>query len=130
MASQPFRYRTIFEIAAISIILYIFLGFPGLAGKEVVQDDSSRVVPSQAKIGKLVYPSMNLQCPRHEYTVNIFSTAPLVIHIDGFLGEAEADHLIQLRYISDPSFNKPSLTTNLAQTNGTSPQSPTKASKA
>lgn len=96
MTSQPFRYRIIFEVAAISIILYIFLGFPGWTSKES-QSEVPRAQPSKAKAGKLVYPSKNLQCPRHEYKVNIFSTSPLVLYVDGFLSEAEADHLIELR---------------------------------
>lgn len=98
MPGQPFRYRTIFEVAAISIILYIFLGYPGLSNKDT-QKETPQVQPSKAKAGKLVYPSKNLKCPPHEYKVNVFSTSPLVIYVDGFLSDAEADHLIQLRWI-------------------------------
>jgi prolyl 4-hydroxylase len=101
MSSQSsFRWRTIVEVAAISVVIYIFLGAPGLSssesGKSTVQDD---VPLARAKVESLVYPDKDLKCPRHELDVHIFSASPLVVYLDGFLNNEEAEHLIDIRYI-------------------------------
>jgi prolyl 4-hydroxylase len=98
MAGQSFRYRTIFEVAIISIVIYIFLGAPGLpysTTKNASTPKSNDKASSKAE--NLVYPSRNLACPPSNYGVHIFSITPLVIYIDNFLSHPEADHLISLR---------------------------------
>lgn len=100
MSSQSsFRWRTIVEVAVISVVIYIFLGAPGLpsseGGKSTVQDE---VPLARAKVESLVYPDKDLTCRRHEFDAHIFSTGPLVVYLDGFLSNSEAEHLIDIRY--------------------------------
>ena len=101
MSEKPFRWRTIIEVAVISIGLYIFLGAPGLTsstGKKSTTGENDTPVP-QAKAESLVYPdTKNLQCPEHDYDIHIFSADPLVIYIDGFLSDEEARHLVDIRW--------------------------------
>jgi prolyl 4-hydroxylase len=100
MSDKPFRWRTTIEVAVISIVLYIFLGAPGLkstsqADVRVTDDD---VPKAQARAESLIYPDVkNLQCTAHDYRVHIFSADPLIIYIDGFLSEHEAKHLVDIR---------------------------------
>ena len=101
MSSQPasFRWRTIVEVAVISIVIYVFLGTPGLPSSSTSESKAQNDVPvARAKAESLVYPDKDLRCPKHEFDVHIFSTSPLVVYIDGFLSEAEADHLVEIRY--------------------------------
>lgn len=97
MAGQAFSYRTVLEVAAISIVIYILLGAPGLSSTKIEPATTSDVPTAKAKVEHLVYPSKGLQCPRHDYDIHIFSTNPLVLYVDGFLSNAESDHLISLR---------------------------------
>lgn len=101
MSDKPFRWRTIIEVAIISIGLYVFLGAPGLrsARQTDTQSREQDVPVAQARAESLVYPDVkNLQCSQHDYHVHIFSTDPLVVYIDGFLSDREAKHLVEIRY--------------------------------
>ena len=96
---SSFRWRTIFEVAVISVVIYIFLGAPGLpsqGGESTVQDD---VPLARARVESLVYPDKDLKCSRHEFDAHIFSASPLVVYLDGFLSDGEAEHLIDIRYV-------------------------------
>ena len=109
--NATFRWRTVLEVAAIAGVIYFFLGTPGLQGSLTAQSSSfEKDVPvSKASSDELVYPDPSLECGRHEYEVHVFSTSPLVVYIDGFLSENEAQHLIDLRYASpkrDTHFEK------------------------
>ena len=102
MASeQSFRWRTVFEVGVISVVIYVLLGAPGLPLGLLLGTSSSgqeeKVPVSQAKLESLVYPSQDLQCPAHHYAAHVFSTTPLVIYVDGFLSDTEADHLVDIR---------------------------------
>ena len=99
MSSQPFRWRTVLEVGVISIVIYIVVGAPGLLVS--LRGDSSieKDVPvSEPKVESLVYPDKNLECDKHAFDIHMFSSSPLVIYIDGFLGQQEADHLVHIRY--------------------------------
>jgi prolyl 4-hydroxylase len=95
MAGASRTYRTALEISIISIVIHILLGTPGL--ELFTRDTSSSLPRSPAKVDNLVYPRKDLHCPRHSYTTHIFATSPLVIYIDNFLSDEEADHLVALR---------------------------------
>jgi prolyl 4-hydroxylase len=103
--TQPaFRWRTIIEVSAIAVVIYAFLGAPGLNTSFLSSKSSTSIKPptARAKIESLVYPDKNLSCEgrEHGYEVHIFSTRPLVMYIDGFLSDEEADELVELRYVS------------------------------
>lgn len=118
MAQEPsFRYRTILEVAIISLVIYYFLGTPGFSSSSTsTASSTSRIkepeVPeAKAQIESLVYPDRDLQCPAHLFkNIHIFSASPLVIYIDGFLSEAEADHLVAISFVCvpKPQFSLPS----------------------
>ena len=98
---KGFRWRTVLEVAVISAVIYVFLGapgFPALATSTLSNEDSDVPVPiAQIKLDTLVSPDRNLDCPEHKYAVHVFSTAPLVVYIDGFLSDSEAEYLISQR---------------------------------
>lgn len=104
---QPFRYRTILEVGIIALVIYYFLGIPGLSSSSPSSTTSSldqvkeKDVPdAKARIESLVYPDVNLECGSHSYKgVHIFSTSPLVVYIDAFLSEVEASHLVEISYV-------------------------------
>lgn len=96
--SQPaFRWRTILELTTISAVVYFFLGAPGLSG--VLKSSGRHVATPKALVRpeSLVYPNTDLQCKEHGYDIHVYSTKPLVIYIDGFLGGQEAEQLVELR---------------------------------
>jgi prolyl 4-hydroxylase len=103
---QPFRWRTILEVGLISAVLYVFLGGPGFPSGLLNSDSGSTVdtpVPkARAKVENLVYPDRSLTCAVHKYDIRIFSETPLVILIDNFVSEAEANHLTSIRYVFSP----------------------------
>lgn len=43
--------------------------------------------------------SGQLQCRENDYRVHILSRAPVVMYIENFLSESEADHLTEVRYV-------------------------------
>lgn len=99
MSSQGFRWRTIVEVAIVAVIIYLAIGSPGLSSTENSSQSNEDNVPSaRAKVETLVYPDRDLRCTEHIFDVHVLSTSPLVIYIDGFVSEAEAQHLIDIRY--------------------------------
>ena len=99
MANESFRWRTILEVAVISLVIYLILGTPGLSiSPKITSTGESDVPVSRAKAESLVYSEKNLRCSKHESNTHIFSTRPLVMYVDGFLSESEANHLVDIRY--------------------------------
>ncbi|KAK5165952.1 uncharacterized protein LTR77_008876 [Saxophila tyrrhenica] len=98
MSDKPFRWRTIVEVAAISIVIYIVLGAPGLKTPSHIESTSEQDVPiARARAESLVYPDWkDLKCSKHGVDMHIFSTQPLVIYIDGFLSGDEVEHLVDI----------------------------------
>ncbi|CAK4031643.1 related to oxidoreductase, 2OG-Fe(II) oxygenase family family [Lecanosticta acicola] len=96
MSGQAFRYRTVLEVAVISLVIYFLLGAPGLSSIKDGPHQAHDVPQAKAKVENLVYPSQNLQCPRHDYAMHVFSADPLILYVDGFLSSDEAEHLIAL----------------------------------
>jgi hypothetical protein len=98
-ATQPsFRWRTILELTVIASVIYFFVGAPGLS--DVLSSGQKGVAPApkiHLKPDSLVYPDFKLDCAKHTYDVHIFSAKPLIVYIDGFLTESEADALVELR---------------------------------
>ena len=99
--SRP-KWRTAVEVATISIVIYIVVGAPGLSSLGLgthggVQQD---VPVARARIESLVYPDKDLVCPDHKYDVHVLASEPLVLYIDDFLSDEEADHLVDIRYMA------------------------------
>lgn len=48
----------------------------------------------------LVIPERNLSCEEHAYRgVHVLSREPLVVYIEGFVGDGEADDVVKVRYV-------------------------------
>ncbi|KAF2178581.1 hypothetical protein K469DRAFT_731601 [Zopfia rhizophila CBS 207.26] len=73
-------------------LLSIFFGSPGLHSHHQFSFD---------KVESLVIPEANLTCPAHAYSIHLFSRDPLVIYVDSFLSDAEAEHVVKM---SEPKF--------------------------
>jgi prolyl 4-hydroxylase len=89
-----------------SVIQYAFLGVLGyiFAGAPLFATFSGQREPNTSHHGdvlknvqSLVIPEKNLTCPHHKYVINIFSNQPLIVYIQSFLSEEEADHLVRIR---------------------------------
>lgn len=101
MSDRPFRWRTLIEVAVIAAAIYIAIGAPGLFTASTTSDQVQKDVPiARAKAETLVYPSKGLQCPRRDFGIHILSSSPLVIYIDDFLSDSEADHLVDIRQVN------------------------------
>lgn len=104
-APQEFRWRTIVEVAVLAAAIYAFLGAPGLDGRSLLSSSpgsrKAETPKPRGKIESLVYPSKDLKCPEHIYDIHIFSTSPLIIYVDGFLSNEEADHLVDIRSVTN-----------------------------
>ena len=98
MSGQSFRWRTIIEVAVISAVIYVILGAPGLSAWSSSLSIQEEAPVVQAKVESLVYPDKDLKCSEHKFDIHILGTNPLVIYIDSFVTESEAQHLIDIRY--------------------------------
>lgn len=98
MSSQSFRWRTIVEVAIISVAIYILVTSSGVSTIGLTANEQD-VPIARAQAESLVYPDNHLQCQRHDFSTHIFSTSPLVIYVDGFISGTEAQHLIDIRYV-------------------------------
>ena len=104
MSGESFRWRTIAELAVISVALYFFFGSSGFSTPAKDLTSTEKDVPvARAKAESLVYPDKGLKCPKHEFESHIFSTNPLVIYVHGFVSENEAEHLIDIRFVPSKS---------------------------
>lgn len=53
------------------------------------------------KLESLVIPERNLTCKEHRYKgVYVLNRDPLVVYIEGFLGEGEGKEVVELRYVN------------------------------
>lgn len=53
------------------------------------------------KLESLVIPERNLTCTEHRHKgVYVLSRDPLVVYIEGFLGEGEGKEIVELRYVN------------------------------
>jgi prolyl 4-hydroxylase len=95
------RLTTIIEYLLLSIPLYIFVGSPLLKvlAPSIFGVSDTENYQSFEKTDSLVLPDENLACAPHNYNVRILSREPLVVYIDGFLGQKEAEHLVNVAYV-------------------------------
>lgn len=53
---------------------------------------------SPQKLDSLVIPDANLTCEEHAFrSVHVLSREPLVVYIEGFLGDEESTEVVQSR---------------------------------
>ncbi|KAF1945382.1 hypothetical protein EJ02DRAFT_509603 [Clathrospora elynae] len=126
-SSLPRSLGSIIQYAVLAVLAYILAGAPLLSmltGDSSFSSSSllSSSYPSNVgakarhgavdagKLDSLVIPEKNLSCAEHGYKgVYVLSREPLVVYIEGFLGEGEGEEVVGL---SEPHFT-PSTIWNL-----------------
>lgn len=89
------------QYALLALGAYVFAGAPlreMLFGRAPGGEADARV--SREKLGSLVLPQGNLSCEEVGYGgVYVLGREPLVLYVEGFLAEGEADEVVALRYV-------------------------------
>lgn len=92
---MAFKASSLLEYALLAIPLYLFaispllrVLFPSISSESSYQ--------SFEETDKLIIPNDELQCSPHHYTTYIAHHEPLVIYVENFLSDREAEHLVQL----------------------------------
>lgn len=108
MPSLP-KLSTLVSWLVYLIPLYIFIGVPILSqlfpgsSPETVFDYAADIETSGLNLtdSSALSPADDVpaDCPGAEYKVHILSHEPLVIYIENFLSDDEADHLVDIRYV-------------------------------
>ena len=109
MANRSFSLSTLAQYAFLAVIGYVLAGAPlssilfsgskdGSGRKSVGKMRGQGVKISREKLESLVVPEANLSCAEHRYRgMHVLSRDPLVVYIEGFLGEGEIDEVVELR---------------------------------
>lgn len=107
MRSSSFSVFTVVQYAFLTLLAYIFAGAPlqqilfsstKSAAQYGTQGEGVSGMSPQ-KLDSLVFPDANLTCKEHGFGgVHVLSREPLVIYIEKFLDEDEANEVVDLRY--------------------------------
>jgi len=99
------KLSTIIEYLLLSSVAYIFVLSPLLRTyfPSLVLVDQESHYQSFEKTDSLIIPDPNLSCVPHTYKVRILSRDPLVVYIEGFLSQEEAQHLLDVSYVTTSS---------------------------
>jgi prolyl 4-hydroxylase len=90
--------------------VYVFLYQPisqfffpsSLQGRHGLKFNASFIAPTE---------DPSFICPEHRYTTQILSREPLVLYLEGWLGEEEIGELLDIRYVLQvPSYSSPTIT--------------------
>lgn len=112
-SASSFSVGTVFQYAFLALVVYVLAGAPlqeiFLSGRDgssySYSRDASASPMSPQKLESLVIPEANLTCDEHAFkSVHVLSREPLVVYIEGFLGEKEADEVVELRYVDSVLF--------------------------
>lgn len=97
------------QYTVFALVLYVLAGAPlsnvitnvnSAGGKSRTSWEKTSSTMGPEKMSSLVFPERNLTCEPHAFKgVYVLSREPLVVYIEGFLGEAETDEVIGLRYV-------------------------------
>lgn len=107
MTSRSFPLASALQYVVLGVLGYVLAGAPLLSlvtgpatenGK--VRAGFGRPSPlSHDKAAGLIIPERNLSCAEHTYTgVHVLSREPLVVYVEGFLGQDEVEHVVDVRY--------------------------------
>lgn len=103
---------SIVQYAFLAVLAYVLAGAPlssfldsSSSGSET--NNNANAKPREANVvdvrtlESLVIPEKNLSCAEHRYKgVYVLSREPLVVYIEGFLGEGEGKEIVELRYVN------------------------------
>jgi prolyl 4-hydroxylase len=94
---------SIIQYFFLAAIAYVLAGAPLLS---LLSPPSSSVASKKGNVvdvrtlDSLVIPEKNLSCGAHAYKgVYVLSREPLVVYIEGFLGERESEEVLRIRYV-------------------------------
>lgn len=102
----------IVQYAFLAILAYFLAGAPfssfidsssfGSKNRYDINDGSREGKILDVKtLESLVIPEKNLSCAEHRYKgVYVLSREPLVVYIEGFLGDGEGKEIVDLRYVN------------------------------
>jgi hypothetical protein len=101
--SSSFSVSSVLQYTLFAVVLYVLAGAPlssVFGGSYSGEQGSGAADTSVEKLENLVIPEKNLSCAEHAYKgVHVLSREPLVLYIDGFLGEGEARHVVGARFV-------------------------------
>ena len=99
---MAFKLHSIVEYFLLSAALYIFVLSPLLRTyfPSLIPESQESSYESFEKTDSLIIPDPNLICDPHNYNVHILSREPLVVYIEGFLSQDEAEHLVNVSYVT------------------------------
>ena len=105
---SSFSLGSILQYVVLGVLAYVLAGAPlltiltGSTG-EVKKSRAGYARPpplSHEKASELVIPESNLACGEHSFRgVHVLSREPLVVYLEGFLSEDEAQHVVDSRYV-------------------------------
>jgi len=94
------KLSSILEYLLLGAAAYVFVLSPLLRTfvPTLVPVDQESHYQSFEKTDSLVIPDPDLVCEPHTYNVRIMGRDPLVVYIEGFLSQEEAEHLVDVSY--------------------------------
>lgn len=98
-ASSSLSLGSLVQYAVFAVIAYVLAGAPLLSIISSPSSSAGNERYSADKIEGLMVPDPSLVCEEHGYKVHIFNREPLVIYIEGFLKEDEAQHIVKIRWV-------------------------------
>lgn len=102
--SSSLSVSSIIQYAFLAAVLYVLAGAPlssVFGGPYSGGEGSAAADTSVEKFENLVIPERNLACAEHAFKgVHVLSREPLVVYIEGFLGEEEARHVVSARFVN------------------------------
>lgn len=107
MTGRSFAVGTVLQYVVFLGLAYVLAGAPLLS---ILAGSTGASKKSRASFGRppplspdkaatLVIPEKNLTCGEHAFRgVHVLSREPLVVYIEGFLGQDEVQHVVDIRY--------------------------------
>lgn len=102
-SSLPLSFSAILQYALIAGVAYVLAGAPLLSAitsysGTTPRDANAGSTSSLDKLDSLAIPEVDLSCPEHSHQgVFVLSRDPLVVYIEGFLSDVEAEEIVKLR---------------------------------
>ena len=99
---------SLFQYTVLAVLAYVLAGAPlsSLLNSPSSTSTNSNTARTEAgqnsykgrELENLVIPEAGLECGGHQFKgVYVMSREPLVVYIEGFLGEGEGDEVVRLR---------------------------------
>lgn len=99
---------SLFQYTVLAVLAYVLAGAPLSSLLNSPSGTSTNSNKARAEAGQnsykgrelenLVIPETGLECRGHQFKgVYVLSREPLVVYIEGFLGEGEGDEVVRLR---------------------------------